>query len=588
MEDEIMTARIMRERSNDESGAALVMVIVATLLLGTACIALLSAVGASSRNNTDALSESKAYWAAESGLQATINVLRFKNVTYSTAVANPTLNSATVTGGLVYTGSDVVVNGEAKYRISVSNPDAARPYTFFTTGSFQPAFVAPGAVADNNVPKVCIPTCEADPRTEVTFTGVTSTNVDFVTVPKPNPSLGSYTVTRVNGGAQITKAITFKVEFKMTSPIVDSRTIRGSIAANTSAADPVILNFDTMAYTLQGSDIELCRESDTTSPGAAPNGNCPNFNLSFSTLDTSKSFRADISRTEPYRILVKSRGFGPNGSEKQLEAILQRSFFNGYAGNAAISLIGPNPTLGAGTGAPTYCGRDGGYTPDNPPPNTPPCTPDPNMPSGPSVGITDPDALDDVLAGSTGATMTPAPDVLTDLPLWQSSPAEMDAFIQYHRAEAQNTGRYIASTGNMKTISTNGNNAFGIGNHSTGTGLTFCEGDCQVTGSPSGGGILIVTGRFEYSGGMSFNGLIVVIGPMHRDGAGGGQIIGNIVIAPYDPLNLNAGFSSPSFTTGNNGTGSGGGNADIVFGSTSEAYNGASAVTNFMVGIAEK
>jgi hypothetical protein len=43
-------------------------------VLGIACVAMLSAVGANSRNSTDVLSETKAYYAAESGLQATINV----------------------------------------------------------------------------------------------------------------------------------------------------------------------------------------------------------------------------------------------------------------------------------------------------------------------------------------------------------------------------------------------------------------------------------------------------------------------------------------------------------------------------------
>src|SRR5258708_38429736 len=78
-----------------EGGAALVTVLLITLLLGTACIAMLSAVSASSKNNTDALSETKAYYAAESGLQATINVLRNDSSLdpnrYGYAATNPKL-----------------------------------------------------------------------------------------------------------------------------------------------------------------------------------------------------------------------------------------------------------------------------------------------------------------------------------------------------------------------------------------------------------------------------------------------------------------------------------------------------------------
>jgi hypothetical protein len=174
--------------------------------------------------------------------------------------------------------------------------------------------------------------------------------------------------------------------------------------------------------------------------------------------------------------------------------------------------------------------------------------------------------------------LIPAPDVLTDLPEWQQTPQDLDDFVADFRAEAQNTGRYIADGPGTTSITQSQ-----LGSHTTGTGLSFCEGDCSV-GPISGGGILVVTGRFEYNGNFSFNGLILVTGAggMHRAGGGGGQIIGNVIIAPYDPTNLSAGFLPPRFTT------NGGGNSDILFGGTSAAFNGTAAITNFMVGIAEK
>jgi Tfp pilus assembly protein PilX len=68
--------KISEKKYGQQSGAALVTVLMISVLLGIACVAMLSAVGANSRNSTDVLSETKAYYAAESGLQATINVLR--------------------------------------------------------------------------------------------------------------------------------------------------------------------------------------------------------------------------------------------------------------------------------------------------------------------------------------------------------------------------------------------------------------------------------------------------------------------------------------------------------------------------------
>jgi hypothetical protein len=177
------------------------------------------------------------------------------------------------------------------------------------------------------------------------------------------------------------------------------------------------------------------------------------------------------------------------------------------------------------------------------------------------------------VAGGSHATLNPPPAVITDLPEWQQSPAAMDQFIQQMRNTAVNSGTYIANGGAIGTP----------GNHATGTGITFCEGTCSV-GPVSGGGILVVTGTFNYNGNFSFNGLIIVTGAggMHRSGGGGGQIIGNIVIAPYNPADLNANWLPPHFTT------NGGGNSDILFGGTSVAFDGTTAVTQLMLGIAEK
>ena len=94
--------------------------------------------------------------------------------------------------------------------------------------------------------------------------------------------------------------------------------------------------------------------------------------------------------------------------------------------------------------------------------------------------------------------------------------------------------------------------------------------------------MLVVTGSFTYSGNYSHRGTIIVIGPMHRNGSGSGVILGNVVIAPYDPNNLAAGFGSPSFTT------SGGGTSDIIYTGTSATFDGTAAFTNRMQGVAEK
>ena len=105
---------VKRLDQSGQSGAALMMVVLATLLLGTACIAMLTAVGASTRNNTDALSESKAYYAAESGLQGTINILRnTPNLTYLGALSSQTAGTLGVTN---------VAVGDSSYSVVIRAP----------------------------------------------------------------------------------------------------------------------------------------------------------------------------------------------------------------------------------------------------------------------------------------------------------------------------------------------------------------------------------------------------------------------------------------------------------------------------------
>src|SRR5438046_9331532 len=100
-----------------ESGAALVTAILVTFLLGTACIAMLSAVGASSRNTTDVLAETKAYYAAENGLQATINVLRHTTgLTYAGALSQQTAGTFPVSG-------PITLDDGTSYTVQISDQD---------------------------------------------------------------------------------------------------------------------------------------------------------------------------------------------------------------------------------------------------------------------------------------------------------------------------------------------------------------------------------------------------------------------------------------------------------------------------------
>jgi hypothetical protein len=105
----------------------------------------------------------------------------------------------------------------------------------------------------------------------------------------------------------------------------------------------------------------------------------------------------------------------------------------------------------------------------------------------------------------------------------------------------------------------------------------------------SGGGILVVTGKLTNVGGFNFKGLIIVTGEegWERNGGGEGQVIGNIVIAPYNripyvPENLSATFLPPRYQI------TGGGGSDVIYGDVTASFDNTSAVSDFVAGVAEK
>ncbi|HEX8367897.1 MAG TPA: hypothetical protein VF604_05095 [Pyrinomonadaceae bacterium] len=120
-----------------------------------------------------------------------------------------------------------------------------------------------------------------------------------------------------------------------------------------------------------------------------------------------------------------------------------------------------------------------------------------------------------------------------------------------------------------------------FGDNANARGITFVDGDVSLSGA--GGGILICTGKLTLNGGFDFNGLIIATGAegVRRSGTGNGEIHGNMVVAPYNKNDLAGGFIPPQFDT------RGGGNSEMRYNSSSVA-NGMLAVSNFVQGVAEK
>jgi hypothetical protein len=155
----------------------------------------------------------------------------------------------------------------------------------------------------------------------------------------------------------------------------------------------------------------------------------------------------------------------------------------------------------------------------------------------------------------------------------------LDAAVRSLYAVANASGRYFPD-GTQPTT---------FGDNATAQGITFCDGNCELSGN--GGGIMVVTGTLTLKGNFNFNGMIVVTGAggVTRSGGGTGTIQGNMVLAPYlySPIwdnispDENAQFLAPRYDL------SGGGNSTIVYNSSS-VTGGLIAVSNFVLGVAEK
>jgi hypothetical protein len=409
-----------------ESGAALPTVLLVTFLIVTASAAMLWAAGSQAMNATDVLSETKAYYSAESGIQAAVNVMRNGGVNYKDAV---NLNSGTLSDWLPYTwntpeGTTGVSVGDASsngFRLFVSDPDNSQAEIGFSTDvtGVASGFSKNGTTFTSTVEFV---TDEANKTTiswepnpdaaPIPFNGA-----DFVT-----DELGSFKITHLGNGSPITQSVFFRVNLRLAAPDNPTWVVKGTIAAH-NAATPHEIKFTSYGYRMVGSDIWLCSDENTC-PTSAPTI----FSKVLDVPIASNSFQMTelgvrLTPKEPQRLVVRSTGWGPNRARKDLEAVIHKTFFPAVPPAAGILMNGPNASFTNGNGKPQYRGCD----PDNP------------AICVPSIGVLDAQSLENVRNANYSTSPhdpgvpnpSPPPDIVgEDLPEWQQSPSAMDAMIQ--------------------------------------------------------------------------------------------------------------------------------------------------------------
>ncbi|HEY0461550.1 MAG TPA: hypothetical protein VGC97_20605 [Pyrinomonadaceae bacterium] len=565
----------------DEKGAAMVMVLMITMLLLAAVGGLLLEVSMNTANVTDATAEQQAYNAAESGIQSAINVLR-GNTTPSVLLdaSKPSSDPANLINfRRAVTTSSSNLNGEAtsvarlsrwmSYNYTPSGADMADRITLVPAAEYTPrtgyafdvsvvdpdktgniiSFKAEGKIYDPNEKKW---------KSSVTIDGVTITYSGLDVSPKTidvtsgsaNTNYGSF---QFSGSGDIPQNLRFEVLVEMTAPYSISRGLRGYIKktdkVESGAYNNVGFDFDSQISQLMGSTITL--DSDVMYPTAAG----------------KMTVSANMTQAEPFRVVVTATGYGPRGAKKVLEATIQKNFFNGMTAPATLTLVGPaaGSVFEPGSSNETeYSGQDKVSSVIIPP-----------------IGTTNDANLDLVLDKTLKAPPHPfngnivgtSANVNSEMPFWLQNPRNLNSTIQSLKLTARSSNRYFAS----------GTVPSDTGDNVSGRGITFVDGDLKLTPELSGGGILVVTGKLTLKGNFNFKGLIIVIGSggVERDGGGTGILQGNIVIAPYDATKLDDDFLPPKYDL------SGGGNSAVQYNSNSVA-NGMIAVSNFVLGVAEK
>jgi hypothetical protein len=305
-----------------------------------------------------------------------------------------------------------------------------------------------------------------------------------------------------------------------------------------NAVDPVTSNIpDDPSTTV--ARLTAWLDYDTDDWRVTPTGG----NYSYSVVvidpdDPNGTTRSTDPTYRPKRIQVQSTGYGPNGSVKHMEMIVQKTQFE-FEPDATLVMRGSDAGIGMtfdiGTSASKfYTGHDN-------------ATVKPNLPTFGVTHAADKVIADDAITkGATVEEVSTQIVPINELPSWLQTADNARAFLTDMQLVARSMGRFFTSLN-------------GVAGTEASPKLTFVNGNATLEG---GAGILIVTGTLNLNGNPTFKGIILVLGDgvILRDGGGSGNIWGSIYVArfarswPAAENGLSHPFLAPRFVTDGAGT----------------------------------
>jgi hypothetical protein len=549
-------------RHVNERGAALVTMLMISLLLLTAGGILIATTTMSAGNAIDSTAEMQAYYVAEAGMQSALNVLRgnaqplvvatdrmsFRAATIPDVSNGPgntgslrlagwlPYNSRTDPGSLVPVTIGAVVGG---YRVTIENLDPdSHIVEYSTTGWIE------GSDAATPSQRTFGTVGGADEVT-IRYTGQAATTLT------PNPhvypltldsGLGSFVIERpltsIQDGVVIPKT-SFDLTITQTRPWAASTTFEATFEGTVNLASTTLkVTFKRPSMKADGTTYAL------NLGGANPQV----LDLTYTLSPATTAVQARVTSPDPKRLLLTSFGFGPRGSEKRLEMLLSRANLD-FEAPAGVTIQGADDcsplTLDTGdSGAKWYSGIDySGVDPQRPTFAVTGCDKDDAV-----LGIKKPGTVVDPEIGELASNADAAGTV--ERPSFLDTADKARTYLNSLQAKAQSVGRYFKPSSGAVTVSDPVDSPM----------FTFVDGDCTLM---DGSGFLVVTGTLTMRGNTNFRGAILVLGEgvLIRDGGGNGEILGGITIAKFD--RTAGGFLAPTFST------NGGGNSNVQYDSQS-------------------
>ena len=543
-----------------ERGAALVTMLLASMLILGAGGALIMTTMMSANNSINSTAEMQTYYVAEAGMQSALNALRGNaqplinandRMSFRTAIIPSISNggnagTARLAGWLPYNDpSDAnslvpVAIGSITggYRVTIENMDPNSHIVEFQTS----------ATIDNGdsgaTYKKTFGTVGGTNEVTIRYSGQPSTNL----TPDPNnfpltldSALGSFVIERpVTSTADdvVIPKTGFEITISQSLPWVATAYLEGTFEGEV----------DTTSTTVKVTFDKASVRGDGTTYALNLAGGTQVLDLTYSSSPSSTSIPAKVTSPDPKRLLLKSYGFGPQGAKKRLELMLTKANLE-FEVPAGVTFRGADDctplSLDTGSsGAKWYSGVDyAGVEAQRPAFAVSPCDED-----DAKSGIKKPDTVVDPEVGLLGDDDTTPGTVET--PSFLESADRARAYLNSLQSRAQSVNRYFKpGTGSATTISDSVNAPM----------FTFVDGNCTLQG---GSGFLVVTGTLTMRGNTNFKGAILVLGTgqLIRNGGGNGDILGGITVAAFDRTAGN--FTAPTFHT------NGGGNSTIQYDSS--------------------